>query len=825
MVSADCQKRFRAIDTSGCFIYFSAFSDLGCFGLAFKIFIKGIVQGVGFRPYIFRIAKKFGIVGRIQNQGNQGVSIVGRFFAIDSEQERDFLNKFVEAVHANKPDISFIESIEATIISDELIESQTLEILPSVTQSDLAKGLVLPPDVGICDKCLEDFWNPENPRYYKYPFIACAECGPRFSTVRALPYDRERTTMDVFPLCGNPLNLEKDSCLYEYLDANNRRFHAQTFSCSKCGPQYVESVSIASSFIQQGKIIAVKGVGGVHLVCSALNTNAIGLLRSRKKKRQFKPFAIMYPSIKELVESKQFIISDYEKQLLQSFRRPIVLLKKSKSYNLPESIAPGLPNVGVMLPYAGIHYLLFSEIGNIPLVYTSGNPSNIPMAIKNEEIKEMLSGIVDSFLLHNRDIYQRIDDSVLRVVCNKLTFIRRSRGYVPEYVPLPFHTDDVLMACGGEENSTGAVLCNSRIFQTQHIGTITTQETRDFLQQAIFHLIQLLGIDPKSISAVGHDLHPSFLSNDLAKEFNIRYHSDLHQIQHHHAHHASLMIDSKCSLEEKICSIAVDGVGFGSDGTSWGGEVLVGSYDSVERMGGLFRVPMIGGDRCAIYPARMLACFLLSGISKDEASVLLETWNVKNHLEFKEKELEYIIDQFDDIGKLKSDHLLCSSAGRFLDAVASLLDICQYRTYRGEPAMRLEGFAIDGLNIAGFDIEKFIEGSTLRTDNIIKTIATNYLSNYPKKDIAYTILYQLGKGLMLIALKVCKTRGVCKIGCTGGVAINEIFMEGAMDAFEEHRMDGLEFLQHERVAPGDAGISIGQIGVMAAKRALKKTYA
>ena len=564
--------------------------------LGFEITIKGIVQGVGFRPFIFRIAEKFHVVGTIRNHGNLGVKIKGKFKPKPNSSavldEDSGISQLIQSIIDNKPQISYIESISNIKIPDDEITHDSLEIQPSIISSDLVQSLVLPPDVGICNDCLSDFYNRDNPRYYHYPFIACAECGPRYSTVIQLPYDRERTTMDEFPLCGDPNHLEPHTCLSEYSDVNNRRFHAQTFSCSNCGPKYLDSVSKAIDLIKNGKIIAVKGIGGTHLVCSALNREAIETLRQRKGGRKYKPFALMYPSLESLQRSGQFNISDVETRLLTSFRRPIILLDKSDGYSLPDNIAPRLPNVGIMLPYAGIHYLLFEGVGDIPLIYTSGNPSNIPMAIENAEIRDSLESLVDGFLLHNRVIHQRVDDSVIRVVGGKSQFIRRSRGYVPEYISLPFETDEILFACGGEENSTGAILCNSRIFPTQHIGTVNTEETLDFLNKSIEHLSSLLGIKPAQFTGTVHDLHPQFLSNGIAKDFSEKFRIRNIEAQHHHAHHASLMLDSGCKLSEEIISISVDGIVTATDGSIWGGDIAW-CYD---RSGdwSISSVPMIG---------------------------------------------------------------------------------------------------------------------------------------------------------------------------------------------------------------------------------------
>jgi hydrogenase maturation protein HypF len=381
-----------------------------------EVNITGIVQGVGFRPFLFNLARDIGLKGYILNRGNAGVRLVLQGASND-------INKFIDNVKKKRPKISFIESIEIK----ELTTEQDFKGL-EIKKSEQGRGisLTLPPDIAICDECIKDMKNQNLSKYYMYPFIACAVCGPRFTTVKELPYDRERSTLIKFPFCEQG-NL---SCVKEYSDFDNRRFHAQTFSCSICGPNYqlynksreiIEKDSIqeilktTAKRINEGEVAAVKGIGGVHLVCLAENDDAILKLRKRKGKRKYKPFALMVPNL-EIIK-KFLYISEKEKELLTSFRRPIVLLERKDAFNdskISDQIAPGLNNVGIMLPYSGIHYLLFDVIGEKPLVYTSGNASNIPMGIDNNKIFEQLHHLADFFLLHNRTIYQRADDSVLR---------------------------------------------------------------------------------------------------------------------------------------------------------------------------------------------------------------------------------------------------------------------------------------------------------------------------------------------------------------------------------------------------------------------------
>ena len=662
-----------------------------------EINITGIIQGVGFRPFLYNLARNSNLNGYILNRGNAGVRLVIQGTTIN-------LENFIEAIELKRPKISYIEDIEINELDSDTIFN-TLEI----KSSELGRGisLTLPPDIAICEKCLIDMRNKNLSNYYEYPFIACAVCGPRYTTVNALPYDRERTTMIAFPFC--------ESCKREYLDFENRRFHAQTFACSTCGPNYKlydkskeeikrdsirEIIEETANRINKGEIAAVKGIGGVHLVCLADNDETILRLRIRKGKRKNKPFALMVPNL-EVIEN-DLKISGKEREILTSYRRPIVLLEKkdtTTNSNLSKFIAPGLNNIGIMLPYTGIHHLLFDSIGNKPLVYTSGNPSNIPMGIDNDKIFDQLQDLADVYLLHNRPIYQRADDSVLRIHDEKAKLIRRSRGYVPEYIPLPFEVNiPGALATGPELALTGAVLRRNRIFPTQHIGNVSHLETYDYLKDALFNMKNLLQIEDSELKFVACDAHPAFITTKYANELSSKYNMPLYPIQHHHAHLVGLMAENKISLEEKIVGIAVDGVGYGEDGNVWGGELLLSSYDGYERLGHLEYQPMIGGDRCTKYPARMVASILLNSLDIEETSELFGKINIEKNLEYKETELSAIISQFEHSSKpFSSESIpLTSSAGRIFDSISYLLGVSNIKTYRGEPAMKLEGLALKG---------------------------------------------------------------------------------------------------------------------------------
>lgn len=783
-----------------------------------EISITGIVQGVGFRPFLYNLARSHDLKGYLLNRGNAGVRLV-------VQGDENEIKSYLADIEVKRPKISFIESIETKIIPTDNIFSE-LEI----RKSEFGRGinLTLPPDIAMCDECLNEMRDRRIKKYYNYPFIACAVCGPRFTTVTDLPYDRERSTMIEFPFCKVA---EPVSCQAEYSDFENRRFHAQTFACSVCGPKYSlysdssevikegsieEILQLAAKRINDGEIAAVKGIGGVHLVCRTDDDDIILGLRKKKGGRLAKPFALMIPNL-ELIE-KNFYISDIERECINSFRRPIVLLERKESglntNVISKHVAPGLNSVGFMLPYAGIHYLLFDYIGDKPLIYTSGNKSSIPMGIDNETIFKQLNGLADFYLLHDREICQRTDDSVLRVHDSKIKLIRRSRGYVPEYLPLPFEVDiPSAIATGPELANTGALLRRNRIFPTQHIGNVTHLETYDFLKDALFHMKKLLQIPNPEIKFIACDAHPSFITTKLAKELSEEYEVPLYPIQHHFAHVLGLMAENKVQINEEIIGISTDGVGYGDDGNVWGGEILRCSYKGYERLGHLQYQPMIGGDRCTKYPSRMAASIILNSFEIEEAKDIFETLQLKNDLEYADTELKTLISQFQRAkGQLPSEAIpLTSSTGRILDTVSYLLGACKIKSYRGEPAMRLEGLAIKGdpnkIELM-INVTKKNNQSIIDTSQLIRDIIKLLQNSNKTQDIAAVVQIKLGKAFAKVAIERAENLGIDKIGLTGGVAYNYSFSKAIQ---EEIVKNEFTFLEHDLAAPGDAGISTGQL--------------
>lgn len=778
-----------------------------------EINITGIVQGVGFRPFLFNLAREHDLNGYILNRGNAGVRLI-------LQGKRKKIETFLEQIDRKKPPISYIENISTNII-DTNKGFDNLEIKSS--EQGRGISLTLPPDVAICDNCLKEMRNPRLKRYYQYPFIACAVCGPRFTTVKELPYDRIRSTMMEFPFC--------EGCYEEYTDFDNRRFHAQTYACSVCGPNYslytgdrkkTEKKDIsgilkdAADRINKGEVAAVKGIGGVHLVCLADEDEVLLNLRERKGERKYKPFALMIPNIKVIEDT--FKISETERSEISSFRRPITLLEK-KGINtgkiISEWVAPGLNNVGFMLPYAGIHYLLFDYVGYKPLVYTSGNKSHIPMGIENEKIFNQLENLADFFLLHDRTIYQRADDSVLRVHEDKVKIIRRSRGYVPEYLPLPFGVNvPGALATGPELANTGAVLRRNRIFPTQHIGNVTHLETFEFLKDALFHMKSLLQIKDKEIQFIACDAHPGFITTQYAMDLSTQLDISLFKVQHHFAHILGLMAENKVQKEELIIGISTDGVGYGDDGNVWGGEILLCSYEGYERLGHLEYQPMIGGDRCTKYPARMAASIILHHYAIEEAEEIFRKLKIEKDLEYGNTELQAMIAQYKKSkGRLPSETIpLSSSTGRIFDVVSYLLEVCNYKSYRGEPAMRLEGFAAKG-NASKVPLKcectqkKGLE--LINTSKLVENIITLlFEGKYPKEDIAARFQEAFAEIYGRVATMEAEKHGIKKIGLSGGVAYNYTFSNKLKKYIEKR---GFTFLEHLRVAPGDAGISTGQL--------------
>lgn len=756
-----------------------------------KIGITGRVQGVGFRPFIYRTAVRNGLTGYVINLGDAGVEVV----AEGSEAQ---VKRFLDGVRRDAPEVSEIDEItcEFKPYRSRFVD---FRIDKSQNRGDVASGL-FPPDIGICPQCVADMGDTGS-RWYEYPFTACAWCGPRFTGVRALPYDRERTHMHIFPMCN--------ACSKDYHDPMDRRFDAQGMTCSRCGPTMslydaekrpIESGDVfteAAKLLMEGSIVAVKGIGGVHLASLATSDDVIEEFR-RRKHRTYQPFAVMSPSL-EAVETYAEFTPDESRHLV-SWRKPIVLLKK-RFRVVSELVAPGLDRIGVMLPYTGIQVMLFKRMNEPALIMTSGNKPGLPMATTNEEAFKELGGLADYFLLHNRNIVNRCDDSVLRVIEGRPAFTRRSRGYVPDPIDIPFKTGTCI-AVGAELRNAAAVATRGKAFMTQYIGDVVSLEGLEAEKHALSIMRDLLNVT-RNPDVIGCDLHPEYMTSQYAQVISQETGVEAVGSQHHHAHIVSVMAENMVPLGEDVLGIALDGAGYGKDTQIWGGEVLKSTYSGFERLGQLEYLPMPGGDQCAYYPYRMLVAGLTNAVTDDIIRDI-----TKNHAEqafpYGRNELELVLRQSRNKNVIKT-----SGAGRFLDAVAALLELTYRRTYEGEPAMRLEAIASqEGSNNLRYEpeIDVINKKYVLKTSNILYKCLIEK-KNHKYGDIAYSAQKYLADGVAEMAIMASEATGLKNVAISGGVLVNEHI---AMSISHSLSSAGLKVMFNAKVPPGDGGTALGQ---------------
>ena len=747
-----------------------------------KIQVTGIVQGVGFRPFIYRTAIEKDLKGYVKNRGDAGVEIL-------LEGSKSAIHEFLSDLKLKKPPLAQI--FETTSSEPGGKEEYTeFTIVKSSSETGLS-GSVIPPDIAICNDCLTELRNPKDPRF-DYFFITCTNCGPRFTTIEKLPYDRENTAMHEFSMCS--------FCLKEYKAPLNRRFHAQTIACPDCGPKVYltnskgktvktpDPVRESGKLLSKGHILAIKGYGGFHIAASTTMNEPLRRLREAKHRNQ-KPFAIM---ARDLETAKSFAsMNKKEQDLLTSYSRPIVLLNKSSNYYLSDLIVPELHNVGVMLPYTALHYMLFDQVDDPAFVMTSANPANQPIVNDNNEALTTFGNIVDYFLFHNRKITQRCDDSVARVHKNSAVFIRRSRGYAPAPIRLKQKTKHATVGLGAELNNTSCIINGDKAFISQHIGDVENVETRAFLIKATKHLI---GLTQSKVDTIACDLHPKFTTTKLAKDLAEENDWQLVQIQHHYAHAVALMAEHDT---EEIVSICCDGYGYGPNGEAWGGEILLCTkkQNGFKRLAHLQPQPLPGGDLATHYPLRMAA-----GILHKENHI--EDWLNQNsdHFPHGKQEVHIILQQLKkSLGAAET-----TSCGRVLDAVSAVLGICYERTYEGEPSMKLESLATKGHDL--LRLQPIIKNNTLDTTQMLSTIFEKR-QKLSKQDLAYSAHAYIAKGLAALATEKASQNDVKTVGFTGGVAYNEILTLMIRKLVE---IQGLRFLAHETVPPGDGGLSFGQ---------------
>ena len=756
-----------------------------------EVHVTGRVQGVGFRPFIHRLAVRHGLSGYVINLGDAGVEVV-------VEGPTESVEAFVKSIQSEAPPVSEITGIHSHY---KPYRSRFKEFVIDRSRSGKeAVSGIFPPDIGICADCLRDMEDTKG-RWFEYPFTACAWCGPRFTGIRSLPYDRERTHMDAFPMCSH--------CQSDYRNPMDRRFDAQGITCNICGPKmslqdpfgaYIKVGDVfaeTAKILREGGIVAVKGIGGFHLAAIATEDEPVAKLRARKN-RPYQPFALMAP---DLAAVKSFASTDiYESKVLTSWQKPIVLVEK-RSGVISDLVAPGLSKVGVMLPYTGIQVMLFKRLGAPALIMTSGNRSGLPMAITNESAFTDLYGVADYFLVHNREIVNRCDDSIMRVNDKRVAFVRRSRGYVPDPVEIPLKKG-ISFAVGTEQSNAASVAFDGRCYQTQYLGDITNLETLEYEKSAIYAMRDFLKIT-RNPDVIACDQHPGYMTSQLAEEISQQTGVEITKSQHHHAHIVSVCAENGVKPNENVIGIALDGAGYGPDGAIWGGEVLISTFFDYKRVGQLEYLPMPGGDLCALYPYRMLISALSMVIGENELRDITE-----NHTEealpngFEERDL--IIRQSRTRNVLKT-----SSSGRLLDSVASLLGLTYYRTYEGEPAMRLESLAEKGNPDKirySIQIDNKKDIYELKTANMLKYLFDNQ-NSLKKDDVAAFTQKYLAEGISKIAIEIANAEHIHTIAISGGVLVNRYISKQIIKNIENN---GLNVLINTKTSLGDGGSSLGQ---------------
>lgn len=745
--------------------------------VARRIEVRGVVQGVGFRPFVWRLANRHGVTGWVRNRG--GV------VEILAEGPEERLDAFCRALEADPPPLARVEEVRWSEVRPggfatfEVDESQ---------EEELGERLISP-DVATCGNCLRELFDPAD-RRYRYPFINCTDCGPRFTIIEALPYDRERTSMRVFPMCPD--------CEREYRDPSDRRFHAEPVACPACGPTLRlvdprgrtiagDPIERAAALLLEGKIVALKGLGGFHLACLAEEEAVVAELR-RRKRRPHKPFAVMVADLE--AARARFELSPAEERLLASPQAPIVLVRDRGT--LAPSVAPGHRRQGAMLPATPLHHLLLREVGR-PLVMTSGNVSDEPICIDDEDALRRLRGIADAFLLHDRAIVARYDDPVTRVWRGAAVVMRRARSYAPSPIALPVAVPPVLGA-GAELHGAFCLASGTHAFLSQHIGDLDSEEAMRAYEEALDRYRTLFRIEPE---AVAHDLHPDFLSTRYAEETGLPRVA----VQHHHAHVAATMAEHR--LQGEVIGVAFDGFGLGEDETAWGGEFLVCDAARAERVGHLRQVRQPGGDAAVRHPWRMAIAHA------QDAGVLPAALGLLG--ERPAEEIETVLAQVR--GELPSPRT--SSGGRLFDAVAALAGVCEEATYEGQPAMLLEQAALSSATREyAFELATVDGRLVLDTRPIVAGVVKDLIRGRSAGEVAGRFHRTLAAAILEMSRAIRGGTGLSRVVLGGGVFQNDLLLSDVVARLETC---DFEVYVPRRTPVGDGGIALGQVLVASAR--------
>jgi len=763
--------------------------------------IKGLVQGVGFRPTVWRLAQDLRLTGHVLNDGD-GVLI----HAFGSENQ---ILQFISDIEQNCPPLARIDSIEHTHLEQQAPTDF------SIITSDLSRPHTgIAPDAASCSSCISETLEP-NSRYYNYPFTNCTHCGPRLSIINAIPYDRQNTSMASFKKCPD--------CEDEYNDPANRRFHAQPVACPSCGPKIwlepavekseINTINVAANLIKQGSILAIKGISGFHLVCDASNDTTVARLRQRKN-RKAKPFALMARNINII---KQYcLVNTAEADLLKSPAGPIVLLDKKGSLRLANEVADKQNTLGFMLPTTPLHHLLLQDI-NTPLVMTSGNPSGIPQCIDNNDAIEKLQGIADYWLLNNRDITSRVDDSVVRVIQNKPRILRRSRGYAPTSIRLPagFEKSPDILACGAELKNTFCLVKDGKAIISQHMGDLENAQTYADYEKNQDLYQALYAHEP---SAIVIDAHPEYLSSKYGQALSEETNCPLITVHHHHAHFASCLADNQWGLNEgKVLGVTFDGLGLGADNTLWGGEFLLGDYTGYERLGSMKQAALMGGSQAIYQPWRNTYAQLKAHFDWDELNNTYPQHDLLSALNKQPlKTLNNMLEK-----NLNSP--LSSSCGRLFDAVAAAIGICRENIhYEGQAAIELEACVTketmaDELSRAyKFDICQANENSIPVIDSspLWNSLLVDIDNNVPPHIMSARFHHALINATVDMVCRIAEQAGTATVALTGGVFQNALLLR-----YTDEKLTrlGYKVLTHSTIPANDSGLCLGQATIALAK--------
>lgn len=757
-----------------------------------EIQVCGIVQSVGFRPFVYALAQRHGLKGRVRNNAN-GV-------ALEIEGDKCSIQDFLRELQERPPALASIDAIQCR---HGLKLKGYADFCIDETSTTGTKSVAISPDVATCADCLRELFDPAN-RRFRYPFINCTNCGPRFTIIEDVPYDRANTTMREFTMCPE--------CRAEYDNPLDRRFHAEPTACPECGPQLFlrrmrgnagesavadEAIKEAALLLQAGEIVAVKGIGGFHLACDARNEQAVITLRSRKY-REDKPFALMAKSV-EIV--KHFcLLSATEEAALCSGERPIVLLKRNAGCSLPEAVAPRLTTLGFMLPYSPVQHLLLERFDG-PLVMTSANISDEPICYEDDDALCRLKEIADYFLGHNRRIHMRTDDSVVRVLTGSkansrpraTTVLRRSRGYAPAPIKTALTFKRQILACGAELKNTFCFTRDVHAFISHHIGDLENLETYTSFVSGIDHFQRLFGLEP---AAVAYDLHPEYLSTKYA--LSLDQIGTKIGVQHHHAHIASCMVDNEIAGD--VIGVAMDGLGFGCDGRLWGGEFFVANFLEAERVAHLDYIPLPGGAKAIREPWRMAAMYLQQAFGDGWLDLTIP---------FIEETGQQKLKAIRSVAATGPNSPQTSSMGRLFDAVSSLLRLRDITNYEGQAAVELEQIANECVD-RPYSFKLNSDGRIIKADNVIADIVGDLLDRVPQSVISARFHWGIATLIALLANRIRDEYHLNRVVLSGGVFQNSLLVSAALAQLEAARF---QVFIHRRVPPNDAGISLGQAAI------------